>query len=105
MTATQFKAMINRDTNCLFYFGANRKAFLTACSVLRTEYDVIVKNSLRELEDYGCPPQYTIEVHNGKWFGWNVVNSERYYGERYWEGRSRGGLPVVDLSRQKAVIL
>lgn len=105
MTTTQFKALINRDTSCLFYFGANRNAFLTACITLRTDYDQIAANSLRELEDYGRPPQYTIEVRNGKWAGWNVVNSERYYGERFWEGRSKQGLPVVDLSRQKAVIL
>lgn len=105
MNAQQFERFTHRDANYLLYFGANAKDFKVALQVIRGNSEAIVANAAHELKDYRQMPQYTIEVRGGKFKGWNVINSEKFYGERYWEGQSKVGLPVLDFSHQKAVIL
>ena len=103
------KDIVTKNPDCILYFGDNKALFLSALKdvgTLKGDIDVISHNAERELEASKSPAQYVIVVKNGKKFGWNVINSERYYGKEFWRGHSPlYKLPVFNLVTKSAKVV
>ena len=103
------KNIVAKNPDCILYFGDNKALFLSALKdvgTLKGDIDVISHNAERELEASKSPAQYVIVVKNGKKFGWNVINSERYYGKEFWRGHSPlYDLPVFSLVTKSAKVV
>ena len=103
------KDVVTKNPDCILYFGDNKALFLSALKdvgTLKGDIDVISHNAERELEASKSPAQYVIVVKNGKKFGWNVINSERYYGKEFWRGHSPlYDLPVFSLVTKSAKVV
>ena len=101
------KDIVTKNSDCILYFGDNKALFLSALKDVGTskwDIDAISHNAERELEASKSPAKYVIVVHNSKKFGWNVINSERYYGKEFWRGYSPlYDLPVFNLVSAKVV--
>ena len=103
------KDIVTKNPDCILYFGDNKALFLSALKDVGTsqgDIKAISYNAEFELEMSKSPAQYVIVVKNGKKFGWNVINSERYYGKEFWRGYSPlYKLPVFNLVPKSAKVV
>lgn len=103
------KDIVTKNPDCILYFGDNKALFLSALKDVGTskrDIDAVSHNAERELEANELPAHYVIVVKDGKRSGWNVINSEKYYGKEFWRGYSPlYKLPVFNLALKSAKVV
>lgn len=103
------KDIVTKNPDCILYFGDNKDFFLSALKdvgIPKWDIDMISHNAERELEASKSPAQYVIVIHNNNKIGWNVINSERYYGKEFWRGYSPlYNFPVFNLVPKSAKVV